>query len=154
MTDPRLELERLSPVGSRYPERMVARPAIGIENRPDGSGNDRGDSPNYGRWGFGGQTRQLGGQILVAATAQLLSPESPSRRHLFIVNLDTTEALWVQFGNREPTGVGLPGQRPLNPAAAANTGGGVLDYVGSVCPIDAVWIIATTAGHRFTAYEM
>ena len=140
----------LSDVGSPLPGRGII-PRVGVTGRPDGV-TPNGDHPDYGRFGFGGHLKNLSGQVTAGATAQMLEEAQSDRRYLLIQNLDATEVLGVQFGGAEPKTVGAAGQILLNPAPAAGQAGGELEFDGSFCPTDRIWIIATTAGHVFTAY--
>lgn len=90
------------------------------------------------------------GTIAVANTSQVLAVANANRQGLDLQNIDgvNLEALWFN-----PSGgaavVGGVGSFSLAQAASANTPGGFVTIRTS----NAVSIIATTAGHKFSAWE-
>lgn len=80
------------------------------------------------------------GAITAGATAQVLAAANPQRNGLYIQNIDAAEDLWVnEFGT-----------------AALTTAGSVLIPAKTsflVNTANAISVVATTTGHKYTATE-
>jgi len=91
----------------------------------------------------------VSGSIAVANTSQLLLPANAARRGFRVQNIDYTnngEGIWINDSGSNAV-VGGAGSFGAAAAASSSYPGGSYDSAST----DAVYIIATTAGHLFTA---
>lgn len=98
-----------------------------------------------GAVGSGGLT-DGSADLTLGGTAEEVFPQNYGRQYLFVQNVDTAEALWVNFGTAavadQPSIKLLPGA--AIEFSLAGTG---------VVPTAAVSVIAATTGHPYTAKE-
>lgn len=83
------------------------------------------------------------GTLTAANTSQQLAPANPGRRYLLIENL-ASEVMWINFG---------AAATQSEPSIQLAANGGTFVMEGSVVSTEAVYVIATTAGHAWTAKE-
>ena len=86
------------------------------------------------------------GSITSGGTSQAAVAADPSRRRLFVENPPSaTESLFVAFGEAATVNGGTPNSYELGP-------GGVLEFIGDMCPNTSINVIAATTGHKFICF--
>lgn len=94
----------------------------------------------------------VSGQITAGGSSQQVVAANAARKHFIIQNPTTSalqgvasaEPIWINFGSAAT--IGTPSIE-LNPGGSYDTGNGP-------CPNDAIFVIAATTGHKFTAKQM
>lgn len=101
-----------------------------------------------------GALTERSGSITTGGTAQQVAAQNSARRYLLIVNLSTTDVLWVRFGGQASAG----GAQciPLAPSSTDRTAVSLLEYgaggAGFV-PSNAVSVFGATNGSPFVCVE-
>jgi hypothetical protein len=89
------------------------------------------------------------GTIATGGTAQLLMAANNARRGFFIQNIDPNDAEGLWFGFANTITPGSPGAYGLGAASGLTYPGGSFQGVAS----NAIYIVAATTGHKFSAFQ-
>lgn len=87
------------------------------------------------------------GTITAGGTAQTIIPSTTGVTGFYIVNIDTTEPLWMNIGGT--AAANTQGSAPLQ-AATATTFAGPGSFYSNFGYNNIVSVVAATTGHKFT----
>lgn len=82
--------------------------------------------------------------IASGAVAQTLFASNPLRRYVFVQNLDGAEDLWIKFDGT--AAIATPGSILIRPYGTFVMETGFVN-------VESASVIATTTGHKYTAYD-
>lgn len=117
----------------------VANPGVRLPQAPNSEAPTRNyvERPDYGRPGFGGNVLPAGDTKNSHAVSFQVCAPNQARRMLIIMNLSTTDALWIYPSEKgtQPARANAPSM-PLSPAPSAGLPGGVLALENAAISLD------------------